>query len=1318
MIPRKRLQVLLHVLQIFYVFGDGDPGSEAHHRHHHHLQHLADDKNLIDSPEYTTDFPPAYHHIQERVTSREETDDGLFDLQIPTNFEDEPVVPRHDTEVAGEEYANIDEDNFDAVNNMIYQNVGPAPTVAPTIIETVTITQTQSTALNVTWTVSSSDENNTTTSSNKFVVNLYESEDLKANFSTDNTYLYIKDLEPCTEYRVEVSLGKSAKSATGKTSHERPNEPRDLKVASVKTVNSSSALQVTWSPPLVASKCVAYYKVRIDNIHEVRDLRELNTTETICTFEDVFACRTYEVTVFTFALNGEPGAFVKNETIVTSPDATEAPRLNETHVPKVTKDSIGLLWIVASAKNKCPLKSLESECRYNVSLGSGYKLKWNNRTVGLQSQDNPASVPVTIDELSPYTQYLCRARAIVRDLPYDQAASPWSVNYTSVTAEDVPSVPGNFHPSNKEISKWTFKWDEPNYRPGKFLGYRIKFRWQPNYTVPDDCDVDRERIVNNIDGALTEYSLIIEDDFSDSDFEAAISAGTNAGWSDEVVVKDYIMQRGVPDQVTSLHVEIMPMPNDSNTLDTVLYWKLPCIAKGWLYSFDVGYNGTREGLPVDLFEDVLYLPDKYEKDQVFEFHFGELKPLYTYVFLVSATLYGTVDSGETANTTIVYPPGIPPQPKEEYIRSITLNPQKSPRSTSKAFVLLPVFPQDFGEIKHYAVMVAAASFKNESARFEIDERKKSWPDVRSWEESKENNFRIPYQATVSFWKPSPESIADYGDMKAIKFEIGDDLMCPQVSANTKDRVYCNGPLNPDSWYEVRMRAFTARGYADSASFAIKTNAELNVGLVLGVIFGILFIGTTTALVLMIKRCSVRLLVQRILQATISESPVPSPMTRRKFMKHCQQLAENPAKLANEFQLLQTLSVDLQMPSNHACLQGNRKKNRYSDILPYDFSRVKLEVIDNDPCSDYINASYIKGYSGDDEYIACQGPKEDTTLDFWRMIDQYDVKIILMLTQLVERGKEKCHQYFPMARETFTYDKFSIKCTSELDYRNYTQRTLVLENFMTGVKRTITHWHFKDWPDHDVPDDFDAMLHFVQMFRKQLNSVKGLAVIHCSAGIGRTGTLIAIDILLQSLKDCRKIDVFGTVYRLRKHRLNMVQRESQYAYIYNCIRQVLKNPYFSKTYKPPPMDPTYAKAKPQNNDRSDSSTDLVESFDTLKKNSLSNSMDSTQPLCQSSPQATPKIQMNGLRYCRSTSAIDTRSNHNRIEKYNSDNYIACETRDSFSTNREDSAEDDGNSSSSTVYENIEPLIRTGSSQSIAGASYIPLMNDIAEKDTSL
>nr|XP_012148043.1 PREDICTED: tyrosine-protein phosphatase 10D isoform X2 [Megachile rotundata] len=548
------------------------------------------------------------------------------------------------------------------------------------------------------------------------------------------------------------------------------------------------------------------------------------------------------------------------------------------------------------------------------------------------------------------------------------------------------------------------------------------------------------------------------------------------------------------------------------------------------------------------------------------------------VFQTPAGVKEVKKLGVPAKHNVLYPAGIPSQPDEDYIKSITLDPSKAQRTTTSATLLLPLFPDTNGDIIYYSIIVSRIEYNTASnTRFNFTNH--TWPNISSWEESMLQDFSIPYQTTRLWWDPYPNHVADYGEVKAVKYTVGEELNCQEFSSNTNKKVYCNGPLKSNTWYHVRMRAFTRGGYADSTTFVIKTNADVNIGLVIGVIFGILFFGVLTTMMLLVRKCSPQVIIWRFLHSDMSGSPVPTPFTKKKFIAHCQQLIENPGKLSNEFQLLQTLSVDLQMPANTACLQANRKKNRYSDILPYDFSRVKLEVIDNDPNTDYINASFIKGYSGEDEYIACQGPKEETTFDFWRMIEQYDVNIIVMLTDLIENGKEKCYQYFPIIKETFRYENMTIRCTSELEYRSYTQRTLVLQK--ENKKRNITHLHFKEWPDHDIPEGFDSMINFCQIVRRYILANKGYLVVHCSAGIGRTGTLIALDILLQHLRDNRKLDVFGTVYRLRHHRINMVQKESQYAYIYNFIKQVLKNPYCLKTYKPPPMNPSYKNSSKRN-----------------------------------------------------------------------------------------------------------------------------------------
>lgn len=304
---------------------------------------------------------------------------------------------------------------------------------------------------------------------------------------------------------------------------------------------------------------------------------------------------------------------------------------------------------------------------------------------------------------------------------------------------------------------------------------------------------------------------------------------------------------------------------------------------------------------------------------------------------------------------------------------------------------------------------------------------------------------------------------------------------------------------------------------------------------------------------------------------------PSYIALKKLPAHCDHMLEDPSKMHSEYELLKNMSDDIIYRESFIAAQmpDNKVKNRYTNILPYDSTRVKLIPEGNDFFSDYINASYIKGYTNEIEYIATQGPKEETSRDFWRMIYQEPVKVIVMVTQFEEMGKPKCHKYFPNLRENIVLGDISIWCTTELHFPLYTSRTLVLAK--DDRKRSITHLHFREWPDFGCPSTPDLMLQFCQVMRQHIIVAQpGITVVHCSAGVGRTGTLIAVDILLQQINENKKISVFDTVYKLRKHRVNMVQSEAQYVYIYKCLKEALENPsYFaSENSSSSSMEPIY------------------------------------------------------------------------------------------------------------------------------------------------
>uniref|UniRef100_A0A1A8RX93 Receptor-type tyrosine-protein phosphatase C n=1 Tax=Nothobranchius rachovii TaxID=451742 RepID=A0A1A8RX93_9TELE len=242
------------------------------------------------------------------------------------------------------------------------------------------------------------------------------------------------------------------------------------------------------------------------------------------------------------------------------------------------------------------------------------------------------------------------------------------------------------------------------------------------------------------------------------------------------------------------------------------------------------------------------------------------------------------------------------------------------------------------------------------------------------------------------------------------------------------------------------------------------------------------------------------------------------------------------------------------PVKEAKKTCNAIKNRYVDILPYDENRVQLTTGSGEAGSDYINASFIDGYKEPKKYIAAQGPKEETVGDFWRMIWEQQSSIIVMVTRCEEGNRVKCAQYWPTPeRETEIFEEFIVKLTSEDHCPDYIIRRLSLVNKRDkNSEREITHIQFISWPDHGVPGE----PHLLLKLRRRVNSFKnffsGPIIVHCSAGVGRTGTYIGIDAMMEGLEAEGKVDIYGYVVSLRRKRCLMVQVEAQYILIHQAL----------------------------------------------------------------------------------------------------------------------------------------------------------------------
>ncbi|CAG9537182.1 unnamed protein product [Cercopithifilaria johnstoni] len=253
----------------------------------------------------------------------------------------------------------------------------------------------------------------------------------------------------------------------------------------------------------------------------------------------------------------------------------------------------------------------------------------------------------------------------------------------------------------------------------------------------------------------------------------------------------------------------------------------------------------------------------------------------------------------------------------------------------------------------------------------------------------------------------------------------------------------------------------------------------------------------------------------------------------------------------------------------ADLTVNRAKNRFTNILPYDHSRVKLIPTDDDDGSDYVNASYIPGFNSRREFIAAQGPLPSTRDHFWRVVWEQHCPAIVALTKCVEKGRDKCHQYWPDNDQlSVLYADIEVTLMNEKVYEEFTVRELRLTNMSESAAppRTVKHLHYMAWPDFGVPECAAGLVHFVRLFRTRLppSPNNKPTIVHCSAGVGRSGTFIALDRLIQCVAKTLPLDVFGIVYEMRLDRCHMVQNEQQYIFIHHCLLYVLEAEYETAT----------------------------------------------------------------------------------------------------------------------------------------------------------
>ncbi|XP_052573069.1 receptor-type tyrosine-protein phosphatase delta isoform X26 [Peromyscus californicus insignis] len=278
-----------------------------------------------------------------------------------------------------------------------------------------------------------------------------------------------------------------------------------------------------------------------------------------------------------------------------------------------------------------------------------------------------------------------------------------------------------------------------------------------------------------------------------------------------------------------------------------------------------------------------------------------------------------------------------------------------------------------------------------------------------------------------------------------------------------------------------------------------------------------------------------------------------PIPILELADHIERLKANDnLKFSQEYE---SIDPGQQFTWEHSNLEVNKPKNRYANVIAYDHSRVLLSAIEGIPGSDYVNANYIDGYRKQNAYIATQGSLPETFGDFWRMIWEQRSATVVMMTRLEERSRVKCDQYWP-SRGTETHGLVQVTLLDTVELATYCVRTFALYKNGSSEKREVRQFQFTAWPDHGVPEHPTPFLAFLRRVKTCNPPDAGPMVVHCSAGVGRTGCFIVIDAMLERIKHEKTVDIYGHVTLMRAQRNYMVQTEDQYIFIHDALLEAV------------------------------------------------------------------------------------------------------------------------------------------------------------------
>ncbi|GLV35403.1 Protein tyrosine phosphatase 52F [Carabus blaptoides fortunei] len=945
----------------------------------------------------------------------------------------------------------------------------------------------------------------------------------------DNNY-YIDNLDPCTIYNVTVATLLDTRITTAHVSKLKstdmtiPGPVEDLKIDKIdNNILHPNYINITWSEPAENKTCVDNYRYEVQ--HNGNTVIESLTKDTYIVIYKPDKCVNHTYIVFA---EGSIGDSVQRNQTHDDVQVHKPPK----HVDEEFKDNLVITkWKIGN--NVCNPDKFYVSCNSLIEQSDIFE-------EGFKSQD---MFIANFYNLRPDTEYNCCGIFV------NIKGNSTCESATIQTKPKEPSSPSNLIVTVEKQNIFNIRWNEPSPWNGAQEQYEITVEYlESKYYVPDECTVHTDPFIqlNDFPNSSVQTNPL---EYS-AKYKISVRAKSSGGWGNATEETSTTLS-GIPDPVRGLKCFLNFNRDYTYEANVTATWNSPCKFNGPLRYFEIELCKHRKDTSVNKTCENYNsnAANRLEYERVFK----SLEAEYDYELIISVHNHKYKSNPEICSFTT--PAGVPKKPIGENIFKMkSIN-----TTTAEIYINHEMFSSDMGVIRYFAIIVAEKGCEEDPKDGLFDP--KNWPIISS-NCYFQDKVKV-YQATPNYWNPFINIYKYFITKTQDKtFTLGEDVSCNNTN------VLCNRPLTPNTDYIVKIRGFTEYGYSDTTFVSFTTESEstndsgVAVGVIVGIIIGILAIAFLIAGALFYKNGRIHIKNWPRMDSESQISPTPPPVPIKKFDSHYRKMSENSGKIRSEFQLLSTISSDVTLSTKTASLPDNKKKNRYVNILPYDETRVILNVT-NSSSSDYINASYIQGYSGNNEYIAAQGPTEATCPAFWQMILEQNVRVIVMLTQCVENGKDKCYKYFPTVVEEYDLNNdIKIECIEEQLFTVYNRRTFkVVKN---KVAKKIIHLQFNLWPDFDVPDDVSKMIEFHETV-KEINMKKpSLILIHCSAGVGRTGTLIAIDILTQNIRDKRKVDIFGTVLNLRKQRMTMVQSERQYEFLFKCVQYIiLKNGNMSK-----------------------------------------------------------------------------------------------------------------------------------------------------------